>query len=201
MPPKKKSNTGLIVGLIIGGVFLCCIGPAALLVGGGFWIFNKGKGIMQCTYAFRDVRDGLRLYAADHAGKLPEADKWQDEVAPYYDKVLAQTNDKDKQFIGIMPSGGMWGCDDGSGGRTGMALNDEIAGKELSSLESSSTVVLFEIERATRNAHEKYSSKPETAAPKILGSPRGWFLIRMGGEPKLMAKGREQSANTGPSGD
>jgi hypothetical protein len=199
MPPRKKSNTGLIVGLVIGGVFLCCIGPIALLVGGGFWVFGKTKGLIQCTYAFRDVRDGIRMYAADHNGKLPPADTWQDEVAPYYEKVLNQSTKKDQKVFGIMPAGGTWGCEDGSGGKTGMAYNDDVAAQDLTKLETSTQVVLFEVQQATRNSHEKYSDRPISSGPKIFGSPRGWFIVRMNSEPSLNVNGRETPVNTGPN--
>jgi hypothetical protein len=194
MPPRKKSNTGLIIGLVVGGLLLCCIGPAVLLGGGMFWAFNKAKPLVQCTFAFNDVRDGLRLYAAEHNGKLPPLDTWQDEVAPYYEKAMEKGKQDEKEMFGVMSANGLWGCDDGSGGKTGMALNDEVAGKDVSTLETSNTVVLFEIRNAARNAHEKYVPKPDKGGPKLFGADRGWFLVRMSGEPKMHTHGREKSS-------
>jgi hypothetical protein len=141
------------------------------------------------------------MYAADHDGKLPQAANWEDEVRPYYEKVLTQSNKKDRQVFGSMSAAGPWGCGDGSGGKTGMAMNDEVSGQSLSKLEASTTIVLFEIERATQNAHEKYAVRSDANGPKIFGAPRGWFLVRMSGEPNLMNKGRETPVNTGPSGN
>jgi hypothetical protein len=182
MQPRKKSNTGLIVGLVIGGVLLCCITPVALLGGGILWGLNKAKPLAQCLFAFKDVRDGLRLYAADHDGKLPPVATWQDDVAPYYEKAIAQGKVEERKMFGVMPANGTWGCDDGSGGKTGMAFNDDVAGKDINSPEVSSQIILFEIKSAARNAHEKYEAKPTAGGPKIFGSPRGWFFIRAVGE-------------------
>lgn len=196
MPPRKKSNTGLIVGLIIGGVVLCCLLPIGVIVGGGFWAFNKTKGLIQCSYAYTDVRDALNKYAAEHDGKLPPADTWMDEVAPYYEQVLASNRQDERKMFGTMPSTGAWGCDNGDGGRTGMALNDDVAGKELTKLVTSNDVVLFEVQNALRNAHEKYSEKSEIGGPKIFGEHRGWFLIRMSGSAMLLEKGHESPIDT-----
>lgn len=194
MPPVKKRNTGLIVGLIIGGVLLCCIGPIALIFGGGLFLFNKGKEIAQCQFAFEDLRDSMRSYAAEHNGKLPPAANWQDEIAPYYEKTIATSrSSEERQMIGVMPSSGVWGCGDGSGGKTGIAYNDDVAGKELTKVETSADIVLFEIRQATQNAHSKYAKQSDANAPKIFGSPRGWFLVRMTGKPVLIVKGRETS--------
>jgi hypothetical protein len=200
MPPRKKSNTGLIVGIVIGVVLLCCIAPIGVIVGGGLWVFNKSKGLIQCTYAFRDVREGLREYAAEHDGKLPPADNWQEDVAPYYTKVVSKSSAQDRKMFGVMPASGTWGCDDGSNGLTGMALNDDVAGKDVSKLEMTTDVVLFEVRQATRNAHQKYVADAADS-PKIFGSSRGWFLIRMSGEPMLTKHGKEVPVNTGPNGD
>jgi hypothetical protein len=192
MAPRKKSNTGLIVGLIIGGVVLCCIVP--LLAGGGlaFWGWNKTKGLIQCTYAFSDVRDALRMYASEHEGKLPPADTWQEEITPYYEKVVASNRKEEHKMFGIMPSGGDWGCDNGSGGRTGISLNEDLAGMPLTKLENSEEVVLFEVKSAARNAHGKYEPQPIAGSPSLFGEARGWFLIRLSGPPMLLTKRGEK---------
>lgn len=202
MPPRKKSNTGLIVGIIIGAVVLCCMVPIGLLVGGGFWIFNKGKEIIQCSSAFRDARDGLRMYAADHNGKLPPAETWQDDTISYYQKAVDRTSAEDRKVLGSMAANGPWGCADGSGGITGIAINEDVAGKDLTKVESANDIVLFEVRKSTRNAHEKYEALPLTESPKLVGSPRGWFLIRMNGESMLRTKqGTEKAVGTTPGGD
>jgi hypothetical protein len=199
MPPQKKSKTGLIIGIVVGAIVLCCIGPILALGGLGLWAFNNTKPLLICTFAFRDARDAVRAYAKDHNGKLPPAANWQDEVTPYYQKIIAN-QPKGQNPFGYMPASGVWGCENGSGGRTGMALNDEVAGQDLSQVETADSVVLFEVERATQNAHEKYVKRPESSGPKIFGNaPRGWFIIRSNGEPMLLNKGKEVPVNTGPN--
>ncbi|HTQ10979.1 MAG TPA: hypothetical protein VMI31_12965 [Fimbriimonadaceae bacterium] len=198
-PYRKKSNTGLIVGIVIGVVVVCCILPLVLGGGGILWLFKNTKGLVQCSMAYQDVRDALKDYAKDHDNKLPPAATWQDEVTPYYEKVLQSRPKKEQNPFGTMSASGVWGCDNGSNGMTGMAYNDDVAGKELSAVETSDDIVLFEIEQATRDAHQKYTKRPDSTGPKIFGSaPRGWFLIRMTGEPMLLNKGTESPISTGP---
>jgi len=189
MPPKKKTNTGLIVGIVIGAVLLCCITPMALLGGGIYWLFGKGKELVQCSSAFRDARDGMKMYADEHNGKLPPAETWQDDITTYYQKAVDRTNTEDRKVIPPMPANGVWGCADGAGGQSGIAFNDDVAGKELSKVETSNDIILFEIRRATRNAHEKYLPLPFSDAPKLIGKPRGWFLIRSSGPAVIISRG------------
>lgn len=196
MPPRKKTNTGLIVGLIIGGVVLCCIGPILLIVGGGYWFVNKALPIASCSMAFEDARDAIRDYSRDHNGNLPPAQNWQEEVRPYYDKIVSGQK-KDRGPIKSMSSEGAWGCEDGSGGKTGMAYNDEVAGKNLDDVEKQDSVILFEIRQATANAHENYTPKSDAEAPQLFGKPRGWFLVRANGDVSLINHGRESHVNTG----
>ncbi|HVT12960.1 MAG TPA: hypothetical protein VHE55_11900 [Fimbriimonadaceae bacterium] len=198
MPPKKKSNTGLIIGLVVAGVLVCCVGPIVALVAGGLFIFKSATPLITCSLAYQDARDAVKDYAQEHNGKLPPAEHWQDEIRPYYEKIVANRPKNENPF-GTMASGGAWGCDNGAGGRTGMAFNDDLSNQPLNKAVTDDSVVLFEVEKATENAHEKYS-KPSGSAnePKIFGQPRGWFLVRMSGEPMLLNKGRETPVNTGP---
>lgn len=197
MPMKKKTNTGLIIGLVVGGVLLCCVGPIAALVIGGLFVVKSTSPLITCSFAFRDARDAVRQYARDHDGKLPAADHWQDEVRPYYEKIVA-SQPKGQNPFGNMSSGGEWGCENGSGGRTGMAFNDDVSSMTIDKVESSDAIVLFEVQQATANAHEKYTQHSEAGGPKIFGQPRGWFLIRMSSDPVLAAKGKETPVSSGP---
>jgi hypothetical protein len=193
MPPPRKSNTGLIVGLIIGGVFLCCLLPVGLLVGGGLWFANKAFPLASCSIAYEDARDAIRAYADDHNGNLPAAATWQDDVRPYYQKIIKQH--KELGPIKLMPADGAWGCDADKNMRTGMAFNDDLAGKKFSDFAMSRDVLLYEIKQATMNAHGKYVPLPESDAPQIVfGQPRGWFIIRATGSPLLLEKGMEKPA-------
>ncbi len=192
--PQKKTPWGLIIGIIVGVLLLCCGGV-------GYFIFStvkKALPIAQCAYSFGDVREALRQYANEHNGALPPAATWQDDVRPYYEKMIANVS-RERGPIGVMSSTGPWGCDNGDGGRTGMALNDDIAGKKFSDLSTSSETLIFEVESAVANAHDKYKSPPMSNAPKIFGQSRGWYFIRAYGEAMLKgANGEEAPVRTGP---
>lgn len=196
MPPRKKSNTGLIVGLVIGGIVLCCIGPVVLFGGALWWGVNKALPIAGCGFAFQDARDALRQYAAKHDGQLPPAENWQEAVAPFYEAIVAPQL-AERGPIKSMPSTGAWGCEDGSGGHTGMAYNDDVAGKKFDDVQKSDEVLLFEIAQASPSAHAKYVAQSDANSPKLFGQARGWFLIRGFGESVLRTHGREKPIQTG----
>lgn len=179
----KKSNTGLIIGIVIGAILLCCIGPLALVGGGGYYIFNKSKALIVCGMAYNDVWQAVDDYARDHHGKLPDADKWMDEIRPYYRKIIvAEATDQPKNPFGQMPAEGAFGCTSDSG-QTGMAFNKDASGKSLDNMKDrSTTVVVFETDAApSMNLNAKYSPLPMSSSPKIMNSPRGWFTVNAEG--------------------
>jgi len=191
-PYRKKSNTGLIVGIVIGAVVLCCIGPIALFGGLGIWGWGKIKPMLECGATFQVARDAVRQYADDHHGKMPDGQTWMDDVRPYYVKVLNASQSPFKP----MPAQGIWGCDDGNGGRTGMALNSDVAGSNMSDVKND-VAVLFEIRHATANATQKYEQASFTDSPLMFGDHRGWFLVYIDGAPGIYDKtGRFTEVNT-----
>jgi len=200
MPAPKKSNTGLIIGLIIGGVFLCCVLPIGLMGGGAFWVFNKAKGIVQCGMAFQNVKNGVLKYAAAHDGKLPKAETWQDDVKRYYAESMTP-KDQAGPFEQMSPDGD-WGCKESDGTMTGIAFNSDLSGKKLDSIKDQlGTVLLFETERASHNLHEKYKPRPFETSPMMLGKHRGWLKSSVSGQNVLTDKnGREVPFNTTMNG-
>lgn len=186
MPAPKKSNTGLIVGLILGGFFLCCLLPLGLLGGFGYFAFNKSKDMVSCIMAYQNVRDALVDYSQDHGGKLPPAAKWMDEVRPYYKKIIARAPDKDGQKVfGFMPAEGTWSCSDGSGGQTGMAFNSDLSGKKVADIKNPSrTYLVFETKSPAPNLNQKFEELPKDQSPKIFNSARGWIKVPVQGDVK-----------------
>ncbi len=197
MPPQKKSNTGLIVGLVVGGIFLCCILPVGIIGVGGFWAFNKAKGFVGCTFYFTDVRNSMVKYAEAHDGKLPNAETWQDDVREDYRQSMTS---KERNPFGSMSPDGDWGCKDGDGNSTGMAFNSALSGKKLSDIkDQESVVMLFETQHPARNLHEKYAARNFESSPKIIGAPRGWYEIPVSGAAEIIdRRGTKVPVNTGP---
>jgi hypothetical protein len=171
MPAPKKSPAVLILSIIIGLIVLCCAG-----IGGfAYWGWRKVMPMAGCMINFQEVQVAVLDYAHGHHGKLPDADKWQDEVSSYYstEEEKAKLN-KQKVFQPLDPNG-EWGCIDGDP-KTGMAFNADLSGKDLDSIKDpESTPLIFEIPNPTRNANQpyKYSS---TNTPKMFGSPRPWMV-------------------------
>lgn len=173
-PPGKKSNTGLIVGLIIGGVVLCCVLPIGLIAGGGIYGFNKLKGTVTCAIGFRDIRDAVLDYSNDNNGKLPTASKWMDQVRPYYKK-RSEASKKDNPF-GSIPVEGVWSCTNDGGVQTGIAFNTELSDKYLKNIQDrASKIVVFEVPSPALNKNEVYTERPKSTSPKMFGEPRGWI--------------------------
>lgn len=188
MPPKRKRNTALIVWLIIGGVVLCCLLPIGLLIGFGPGLFKNAVSFAGCAASFVEIRDSIRDYSADHKGKLPPAETWQDAVRPYYQKRVAGDH---KKGIPMIPAEGPWACKIG-GERYGVAYNEEVAGKDELATEKAKDVVLFQMQSVTANAHSKYEPQPPERAPNIMFGARGWLIMRMQGDPTLVDRDGEQ---------
>lgn len=179
--PPKKSNTGLIIGLVLGGIAICCIGGVAL---GGFGLFSLFKNTIapmaECVMNYQAVSESLEDYANAHNGKLPSAAAWQDEMAPYVEKRLAKVKKSDAPFK-VMDPKGEWSCTFGDK-KTGLAFNSELEGKTLAEASKDDKIVLFEVEQISRNLAQKYIARDKSTSPKIIGGDRrGWITIRAAG--------------------
>jgi hypothetical protein len=181
--PKKKNNTVLIVVLIL-VILVPCIG--ILVVGAlGFSMFKSTlQPMVGCMMTFEAAKSAVNDYAKEK-GHLPKAETWQTEVKGYYAKYLANKQDEFGPFP-PSPSEGEWGCKNGDK-TTGIAFNSDLSGKKLADVkERYATIMLFEIEKASMNAHARYVPKPNEGSPKIMGSePRGWITVTVDGDVNL----------------
>jgi hypothetical protein len=188
-PPyrPKKSNTGLIIGLIIGALVICCGGGMALL-GGGAWFAMKKVGPMaKCGISVEAMANACLAYANAHGGKLPDADKWQDQVKDLYAKELQKSNSKDQPF-GTISADGEWGCEADGEVKTGIAFNSDLSGKKLDDVKDrSSTVMLFEVLKTGRNLNEKFDPENTTDIPKRFGDPAR-FTVTANGNTEMIGK-------------
>ena len=177
-PPKNKSNA--VIWWIVGGIFGCCLIGALAIGGGGFWLFNKAKGMGTCMIAFQNVNKAVHKYATDHSGLLPKAETWQDDVREDYRSFMIP-----KEKLGPieqMQAEGDWGCKDDKGQLSGISFNSDLSGKKLSSIgDQVSTVMIFETDHASMNQHAPYKRQDPAASPTILGQHRGWTYVTVGG--------------------
>jgi hypothetical protein len=180
----KKNRTGLIVGLIIGGVVLCCVVPIAFLGGVGIWGVKKMQGAMTCAATFQAAGRSVIAYEADHDGKLPDGKKWQDEIEKYYDKEV-QTPQYQAPFKPPATTE-EFSCSDENNQVTGFAFNSDVSGKKASDIKDQlHTVVIYELAKTGKNISQPYKSADSSQSPKIMTIHRGWFVYTI--NDKLMA--------------
>ncbi|HJP84128.1 MAG TPA: hypothetical protein VJ835_11565 [Fimbriimonadaceae bacterium] len=177
--PPKKSNTGLIIGLVLGGIAICCIGGVALLFFGGLQIFKQVAPMAECMMNYGAVQEALTDYADANKGNLPSAAAWQDELAPFVEKRLAKLK-KDSGPFKVMESNGEWGCSSGDR-KTGMAFNSKVTGKTYADARKDDEVLIFEVDQTGRNLSQPFVEQPKSTSPKIMGEHRGWITIRAAG--------------------
>ncbi len=197
--PPKKTNTALILGIVLACILIPCIGLIVVGAMGFNFVKNTIGPMATCAIAFEHVRNATLDYAKDHNGKLPKAETWQDDVRPYYEKTSKNTEDLGP-FEAMKPDGD-WGCKTGNS-MTGMAFNSELSGKKVEDIKDPySTVLIFEIESAMKNAHQPFKVRSDSSSPKLMGEPRGWMeMMVQGGMKGLKSKnGRSFEFKAGTS--
>ena len=94
-----------------------------------------GAGRDHCLSNLKNLGLGARLYSADHDNKLPDADKWVDQVRPYLNK--------DTFFK----------CASAPDLEYGYAMNAVLSGMKIAQLQSAAEMVLFfDSHLGTKNA-------------------------------------------------
>jgi hypothetical protein len=183
--PRRKSNTTLIILISVLAVFAFCV---ALIVVFSSFVLSGVRAMaptMGCVVSFQAARDAVLRYAQDNNGLLPSAETWQDDVAKYLPGALKDMEEFPFDIDTIKPEG-VWGCKVSDTQTTGIAFNDELAGKRLEDVQNPyGTVMLFEIESARRNAHESFRPRPMSTSPRLFGERRGWMTIPVQGEGDL----------------
>lgn len=192
----------IILFIILGLVGFCVIG---FIVLGflGFNFFKKNIGPMAgCMVSFQVTRDAVIEYAKSHDGKLPNAATWQDDVKEILRRRIKEVADQ-PVFETISPDGD-WGCKYGDNKMTGIAFNADLSGKALNDVQNAwSTPLIFEIEAPRKNANEKFTQRPVSTSPTLMGEHRGWVVANVEGEVDLHGGGgRWRSSSDGmPPGE
>jgi hypothetical protein len=194
--PAKKSNSKLIIGLVIGLICICCVLP---IVGGGFflnWIVNKGGPFITCVLAYQQVPAAIEEYAKENGGKLPPAEKWNDVIRPYY--VKQTKGQREVMSMKFMDPNGEWGCPEVPN-KTGMAYNLDVAGKKLADIKDKSTVLLFESTKTGRNLAAKYTPQPFEKSPFAFQTKerRGWIVVTVDSQMYFIDKDGKRIENSG----
>lgn len=146
---------------------------------------------MGCVGTFKTVDSALEMYVKDHKGKLPPADKWQDEIMQY----IGRVPQGEEGFAAPVDLATMkvWGCGDADGKTlTGIAFNSDVGGKVLAKVEQPRDVPLvFETVERGFNLNKSYrpdrGSKPPTL---VFGAARGWIEVMAEGSIQMVVNKR-----------
>lgn len=162
-------------------ILIPCAGIVAVGAFGFNWFKNTIGPLASCAIGFEQVRDSLVEYAEEHDGKFPQAEVWQDEVRPIYARRIKENRAEYGPFTPMDPDG-EWGCKTEKA-MTGLAFNSDLGGKKLDDIKDHrTTILIFEIEAAKRNAHEPYRRRSKADSPKIMGEHRGWMDMPIEGD-------------------
>lgn len=192
--PPRQNKTGLIIGVLVAAV----LGGCLLFCGvGGFFMYRGMQAVgpaMSCGMTFTAVNMALLQYARENEGRLPSADRWQDEIAPLVEKTAREMENFPFASVRLAEE---WGCETGDPNmpKTGIAFNSEVAGKRTADLKPND-ITLFEIEAPRRNASEPYRKREDRASPKLMGQPRGWIAMTVDGS--MIGLGGSDRTGRGP---
>ena len=174
-PPPKKSKPGLIIGIVVVAILFCCGGPLLLGGLGGWWAFNKIGPFVTCAISMSETKKAILAYEKEN-GHFPPAATWQSDIAPFYTKIVDSA--KSKNDRGPFKT---WNIDESlvcttEPSPTGVAYNEDLAGKKLSDIKDPyTTYLLFEVPQTGMNLHEKYTHRSESTYPKLMDKKRPWL--------------------------
>jgi hypothetical protein len=83
---RLKGQGRALAGTIISGLAVVMIPFVAIFAAILFPVFSQARGKAQQANCLSNVRQlslGVLMFAEDHQGKLPNADRWADEIMPY----------------------------------------------------------------------------------------------------------------------
>lgn len=181
-PPPKKRGPGLVIAIIVIALLICCGGPLLLLGGAGLWGYQKFGSLITCAISISETRKAILEYEKEK-GHFPPAATWQTDIAPYYKSVIESR--KSKEDRGPFKA---WNIDENlictdNPTPTGIAYNEELAGKKLSDIKDPySTYVLFEVGETGMNLHQAYKRRDRSTWPKMMDSRRPWLELKLRGD-------------------
>lgn len=158
----RLSGGGLaIAGIAVSGILLL-VAPitAAMLLPALAKAKSRAEHI-QCVNHVKQLAVSVMLYANDHDGRLPDADRWCDQVQVY----LGNTS----QSVLLCPAGN-------PADRCHYALNAELSGAELNRISSPAQTVLFvETEGGwnTSGGPELLAKPSRHRGPRVVGFADG----------------------------
>jgi hypothetical protein len=189
----KKSNTGLIIGIVVGVLVLCCGLPTI----GSMLLFGKVKdgigGLAACASNSETLSNALKSYAAANDGKIPPAASWKQDLSKY---MVANSKEMEgMEVLGAKAWGPNddWTCKEGDVS-TRWVMDPKFGGKLLKDA-GTSEVILFESAAVKGQLIATYKPEDFKTSPKVMGiENRGFYVITSGG---LNTVGKSGSLTSG----
>ena len=184
MPPSAPATSSANKACLIAVVMVLLLCVIACAVGAFFMknIVNQGTATLRCAVMFKVAHDAALAYAKEHGGRFPKAETWQDDIRPYYERLVGKI-DKEldseqlRKMMGPPGPGEPLECES-DGVKTGIAYNSEIADKPVDSFkEPTKTVMFFETQTLGTNVHMKYFEQPRAKRPKFMDEQRDWIVF------------------------
>lgn len=168
----------------------CCI---AIIAVGGMTaaVMNQVKDMTPCMFTNSFLASSLEEYVKEK-GKYPPADKWQSELAPYYEKSAEKMREEMKDAPGMIKDWGNVASISGpmacqlSGTKTFISYNQEISGKATADVKDPKTIAFFEDTVEKMNASAVYKPKNFKDSPRMMGQPRGWYVVSVEGRALMV---------------
>lgn len=157
----RLSGSGLaIAGIAVSGILLLVAITAAMLLPALARAKSKAEQI-QCVNHVKQLAVSVMLYANDHDGRLPDADRWCDQIQVYLGNAA--------QSVLLCPAGN-------PADRCHYALNAGLSGAELNRLGNPAQTVLFvETEGGwnTSGGPELLATPSRHRGPRVVGFADG----------------------------
>ncbi|HXH62303.1 MAG TPA: hypothetical protein VNI20_13225 [Fimbriimonadaceae bacterium] len=190
-PPQQKPGSKLVVWLLVAVAMLCIL---MAVIGGMFFMNVKDSvtKLISCGMTGDVAKNAVMAYSLDHGGKFPDAEHWQDDILPYYqriyDKLMKEKTMKDMpSWFTFKPAdpGQALSCDLGGGRTTGFSYNAALSGKMDDEIKDRSTLVIFEDVKPKYNASGDPAARPAKPKTQAMGKDRDWLDFPLEGQPEM----------------
>ncbi|MCH7945529.1 MAG: hypothetical protein IIC73_05875 [Armatimonadetes bacterium] len=194
---RQRSSKNIWVWLILAVVFFC------ILLGVGFFFLMKSllstaMIMMACAVNGELATNAVLAYAMEHDGQLPNAETWQTDVMPYYERLYDKRGDifegadmPDMISVDAAKPGSVIYCNPAGQNETGFAFNVELSGMNLSEIgDVHDTILIWETTTPKLNAFGDPSVRnDDDPALKLWGDTRGWMNYMASGDLNSGAEG------------
>ncbi len=196
-PPVQQSGSKVWLWILIAVVAFCLLAATGLFFLGKSAL-NQGMGLVSCGANADLARKAVLAYAQDHDGQLPNAETWQDDVRPNYEKLYEKMmSDKDMKDMPewmnfkIAEPGFPLTCSVGPETTTGFAYNALLAKQNLKDIKDpGSTIVIWETRTPGYNANGDPSTRGKPGEKfKLFGQERDYIDMFIEGEADFMQSG------------